>query len=126
MIVYCLKDGVTANERVYMRGELFKLPEVLVKELGDLIEDQLARRQKRIYGELLFRRPTSEELRLGFVAKLFKLNDLSDKEKRELAIALKARKTKENEVIEFLEKTPIAPSEVDEIAEEAGNKPEGA
>jgi len=108
MIVYCLKDGLTANERVHMRGELFKLPEILVKELGDLPDDKLAKKQKRIYNEQVFRRPTADELRLAFVGKQFKLTDFTDKEKRELAQALKSRKAKESDIIEYLEKTTPA------------------
>ena len=119
MIVYCMKDGLTANERVYLRGELFKLPDILVRELGDLPDDKLAKKQKRIYNEQVFRRPTAEELRLAFVGKQFKLTDFTDKEKRDLATALKARKSKESEVLEYLEKTTATTEDIEEVAEQA-------
>lgn len=118
MLVYCLKDGLTANERVYMRGDVFKLPDVLVKEFGDLPDDKIAKKQKRIYNEQVFRRPTADELRLAFVSKQFKLTDFTDKEKRDLAQALKSRKSKEEDVIEYLEEAAAKSPTTDEIAEQ--------
>lgn len=61
MLVICLRDGLTCNEKVYERGDSFILSEKLHDEYGGLTPPQIARKQKDIYGFELFRPATEEE-----------------------------------------------------------------
>lgn len=62
MLVNCLRDGLTCNEKVYARGDVFMLSEKLHDEYGGLTPSQIARKQKDIYGFELFRPATEEEM----------------------------------------------------------------
>lgn len=62
MLVLCLRDGLTCNEKVYERGEVFILPDKLKDEYGGLTPPQLARKHKSIYGFELFRFASEDDI----------------------------------------------------------------
>jgi len=62
MLVSCLRDGLTCNEKVYERGDVFILSEKLMDAYGGLTPAQIARKQKDIYGFELFRPATEDEM----------------------------------------------------------------
>ena len=62
MLVTCEKDGLTFGERVLRKGQVFKLDDKLAEELKNLSDNQLEQRQKRLYGCIVYRKPTSDEL----------------------------------------------------------------
>jgi nitrogenase subunit NifH len=104
--MYCLKDGLTVGETVLKRGDIFKLPLVIEGAVSDMSDEQLNRYQKRIYSELMFRKPTPEELVLAY-HKNHRILDLCDsKEKlainRRLASALEKRKQAHEEIFKGL------------------------
>lgn len=119
MLAYCLEDGLTVGDRVYRKGELFRMSDVMVREYGELSDDKLNKKQKRVYNKILFRRPTPEEFRLSFIGKQIKLQDLSDKEKKVLATALQTRKSKEDEAIKNLSSSLLDDKALEEAEAEA-------
>lgn len=90
MLVYCEKDGLTFGEKVYRKGYVFKLSEVLAKEVLEMSDAQLATKQKRMYGEVIFRRPTTEEVILALQQKTITPFDLEKKEKLLVATKIKS------------------------------------
>lgn len=62
MLVYCLRDGLTCNEKVYERGDVFILSEKLRDVYGGLTAAQIARKQKDVYGFELFRLALEEDM----------------------------------------------------------------
>jgi hypothetical protein len=81
MFAYCLIDGLTVNRKLWKAGELFVLPDYLLKEVEGRSDEQVARWQKKTWKKLIFRRPTGEELVAGWKNKKIKLTECDAKEK---------------------------------------------
>lgn len=62
MLVFCVRDGLTCNEKVYMKGDVFILSEELRDVYGGLTAAQIVRKQKDVYGFELFRLALEEDM----------------------------------------------------------------
>ncbi len=130
MLVFCLKDGLTAGQKVMMRGEVFRLPEQLLKECENLSDEQLAKFNRRTYGEQVFRRPTPDELVRAWQRNKKFINESATKKEKDLifrvAQTLKIRQKQELEARLQIEMTDdVSADEINDIAKETEVKEEG-
>lgn len=102
MYVICVNDGITVGGRVYKTGELFNLTAILMSTFGSLSDDQSARRQTKMYGEVYFRRPTSEELLSAYKDKKLTMDSLESSQRKMLAIAAQSKQERLGKLVDVL------------------------
>jgi len=128
MILFVLVDGLTTGGKVYKKGELFRLPQERLNEVTGLGDEQLARKLKKVYGEVVYRRATEEEIMLAHSKKEINVVDISMQDKRErLAIAtqLRSQAHKKLKAAEMLEES-FEEEGMDEVIEKVVEKKEEA
>jgi len=129
MLVICTKDGVTVGSKLYMVGDVFVLAGVLETEYAELTDERWMKKQNKVYGEILFRRPTADELRKAIAEKKISEADIKGAlDKKQFKIAMEYLKSKHlaqaKAAEAFIEKTEMevyegdAEEEKAEIAEE--------
>jgi hypothetical protein len=114
MLVMCVEDGLTVGNKVYKKGEVFKLTEVLERDVFELSEEKLARKQRRIYGKPYFRRATSEEIITAHRTGSINPEQLTIAEKRLCFEAMKAQKKRMEETDQLVSVEEAAKFEEEE------------
>lgn len=125
MLVMCLEDGLTVGNRVYKKGEVFKLTEALERDVFELSEEKLARKQTRIYGKPYFRKASSEEIISAHRTGKINPEQLTVTEKRLCFEAMKAQKKRMEETDQLVSAEEAAKFEEEDAfakAEEAERK----
>lgn len=120
MLAICTKDGLTLGSKLYRNGEVFVLTGTLGEEYEGLSDEKFIKKQKKVYKEVLFRRPTPDEIKVAIADK--KVTELTIKkhfDKRQLKTAmeyLRSKHLKQARAAEaFIDKVEI---EIHEDAEE--------
>lgn len=120
MLAICTKDGLTLGSKLYRNGEVFVLTGTLGEEYEGLSDERFIKKQKKVYKEVLFRRPTPDEIKVAIADK--KVTELTIKkhfDKRQLKTAmeyLRSKHLKQARAAEaFIDKVEI---EIHEDAEE--------
>lgn len=119
MLVICVEDGLTVGSRVYKKGEVFKLTEVLERDVFELSEEKLARKQTRIYGKPYFRKATSEEIITAHRTGAINPEHLTVAEKRLCFEAMKAQKKRMEETDQLVSAEEVAKFEEEDAFEKA-------
>jgi len=103
MLVICTKTGLTYARKFYREGEVFILTGTIEGEYKDLSSEAWIRKQKKVYsGEVVFRKPTSEELIEAIKSKQLDPGSASIRgqlSKKQLRIALDYAESKEQKKI---------------------------
>lgn len=63
MYVVCVTSGFTVGSKLYKEGQFFKLTDQLLADYGHLSDEKMSNQQKKIYGNVFFRRPTNAEFK---------------------------------------------------------------
>ena len=121
MLVICVKTGITYARKVHREGDLFILSGTLERDYKGLSGDRWLRRQKKTYGEILFRLPTSEEIIGALQSKKLTITAASKKQlsNQQLRVALdyaKSKKAKELQGLEMISES--LDMEIEEAPEE--------
>lgn len=96
MLVMCIEDGLTVGNRVHKRGEVFKLTEILERDVMDLSDEKLARKQIRIYGKPYFRKASTQEIISAYRGGQVTNDMMTIQEKRMVFEGLKAEKQRQD------------------------------
>lgn len=82
MIAICLKEGLTCAGKVLKEGEVFKLPDYLERDyVKGFAASRSEKRQCRVFGKVLFRQATVEEVFEGLKRGQVKEKDLTEEER---------------------------------------------
>ncbi len=83
MLLICMKDGLTAQGKVYKKGDFFLIPDALTQDFRpDMSGEKWQKKQMQMYGEVLFRKPLPDDLKEAYHAKKIVLSDVSDEKQR--------------------------------------------
>ena len=121
MLAMCLEDGLTCNKHVYKRGDIFVLPTQMEGDYSGLSPNQLASKQRQVYGRQLFSVPTGEEVIAAHKAGNAPLEMLSEKERylvveRKSEEGLQAHESAEAIKEKMVEKNPELKQDEEEDA----------
>ena len=103
MLVICTKTGLTYARKVHKQGEVFILTGIVESEYKNLSGDAWTRKQKKTYsGEVVFRKPTNDELIEAIKSKQLDPGNASVRghlSKQQLRVALDFAESKEQKKI---------------------------
>lgn len=111
MLVVCMKTGLTQGQSVFREGMIFKLNETMATEAAGFSAIQLEAKQKRIYGQKIFRKPTVEELIVAYKEKTIVIEDMDTAEKSAVLQMAKSEAEKKVRAAEILMKKEEIPLE---------------
>jgi len=111
MLVVCMKNGLTQGQSVFREGMIFKLNETMATEAAGFSAIQLEAKQKRIYGQKIFRKPTVEELIVAYKEKTIVIEDMDTAEKSAVLQMAKSEAEKKVRAAEILMKKEEIPLE---------------
>jgi len=131
MLAICNKDGVTVGSKLYLAGDVFVLTGSLETDYASLTDERWIKKQNKVYGEVLFRRPTSDELRKAIAEKKITEVDIKGAlDNKQLKVAMEYLKSKHlaqaKAAEAFLEKAEMEISEPEEEKVEVEKAPEEA
>lgn len=95
MLVICMKDGLTQGKVVYKAGDIFRLDDRQAKDLEGKSDAQVEVDQKKIYGKVIYKRATQEELFSALKTKRITKDILDDEEKKYVCIQEATRHERE-------------------------------
>lgn len=88
MLVITVKTGLTHDRRVYREGDVFEIKKeypgsTLIRDFPeDISEEDWTARQMKMYGEILFRRLSEEELKKAYGDGKVDIDMMNDEQKK--------------------------------------------
>ena len=110
MLAMCIADGLTVGNRVYRKGEVFPVPPIIESTMKELSDEQIARRQAKLYGKTFYRKATLEELVIAYESNKALAKSMSDRERKMIA-AFKLQKQQVEE--DFMAQLDVNPEEIE-------------
>jgi len=111
MLAYCLATGLTCNRKVYKPGDIFILPAAMEALFGGMTVSQLSFKQKKVYGQELFRFPAPDELTEAYRQNKIVLDWCTPKEKLWIQQDLEEKKRKIGEASDAIGRFVEEPKE---------------
>ena len=106
MLVICTKAGFTVGAKLYREGDVFKLNAFMEREFGGLSDAALAKTQKKVYNEILFRHLTTDELIQVRKDKKVTVEEMNEREKKILGQYYRSTAYKMKQAAETLDEQP--------------------
>lgn len=124
MLAICTKDGLTVGSKLYRAGEVFVLSGELGEEYKGLSDERFIRKQHKVYKEVLFRRPTPDEIRKAIAEKKLGERDIkTNLDQKQFKIAMEYLRSKALAQVKaaeaFIEKAEIEIYDADTEEEKA-------
>jgi len=121
MLAMCVADGLTVGSRVYRKGEVFPATTEIAGMFSDFSDDQIARRQVKLYKRVFYRKVTLEEMVVAYDADKALAKHMTDRERKMIA-AFKLRKKQDSE--DFMSQLDVDPKEIEKMVNPPKPAPE--
>ena len=91
MIVMCLREGLTVGDKLYRKGQIFKLSDDLEADYFKGLSDvEVLKRQHKVFSGLIFQTATIEEIFSGIQRAEVKLSELTEDEAKQVKEHIRA------------------------------------